>query len=196
MTQLPENSVLGRKVLISAGSNVNETLSDATALVQKCKRLLSERLMCPVTASRIYRTPAFPAGNGPDFANAVFVIETTLSPSDVLDILHQIEDEAGRTRTVRWGQRVLDLDLIAVGDVVEPDLKTWRDWRDLPLEQQMKVAPTDLILPHPRVQDRPFVLVPLRDVWPDWVHPVTGLGIDAMLATCDPAAISDVIPLE
>ncbi len=196
MAQPPQIGEFGQKVLISAGSNVSENISDAAALVQKCKRLLSDACDCAVSASRIYRTPAFPAGAGPDFANAVFACETTLSAGDVLARLHAIEAGAGRTRKVRWAQRVLDLDLLAFGDAVLPDAATWQHWHDLALSQQMTEAPEQLILPHPRVQDRPFVLVPMRDVAPDWEHPVLGLGIDAMLATCDPSAISGVIPLE
>ncbi len=196
MLQCPENAQISRKVLISSGSNVSADISDATELVLKCKRFLSERLGTAVKSSRIFRTPAFPAGAGPDFANAVFAAETDLGPQAILGILHQIEAAEGRTREVRWGQRVLDLDLIAAGDLVAPDRATWQSWHDLPLQRQMKEAPEQLILPHPRVQDRPFVLVPMRDVCPDWVHPVLGLGIDAMLARCDPADITGVIPLE
>ena len=195
MRQCPEIGPLGQKVLISAGSNASEVISDATELVLKCKRLLSDALNVAVVSSRIYRTPAFPAGTGPDFANAVFQLRTTLAADQLLQALHAIEAQAGRTRAVRWGQRTLDLDLIAYGDCIGPDRDTWQHWYALPLAQQMKEAPAALILPHPRVQDRPFVLVPLRDVCPDWVHPVLGQSVAEMLAACDPAEISQIIPL-
>ncbi|MEY1557549.1 2-amino-4-hydroxy-6-hydroxymethyldihydropteridine diphosphokinase [Yoonia sp. R2331] len=183
-------------MLISAGSNATATIVDAAAIVQKCKRDLALALGAPVSASRIYRTPAFPPGAGPDFANAVFSVPTTLSPKDVLVHLHRLEADAGRVRDQRWGQRVLDLDLIAYGDTVAPDLAVWQRWHDLPLDQQMQKAPDQLILPHPRAQDRPFVLVPLRDLCPAWVHPVLGLDVDAMLARCDPADIAAVVALD
>lgn len=78
--------------------------------------------------------------------------------------------------------RTLDIDLLAMGDSVLPDAETQDRWRLLPMEQQVRATPDRLILPHPRLQDRAFVLVPLADVAPDWVHPRTGQSVRAMLA--------------
>ncbi|MGY8791094.1 MAG: 2-amino-4-hydroxy-6-hydroxymethyldihydropteridine diphosphokinase, partial [Pseudomonadales bacterium] len=68
-----------------------------------------------------------------------------------------------RVRGERWGKRVLDADLIAFGTQVLPDLYTYKKWRDLPISDQMLQTPDQLILPHPRLQDRAFVLRPLMD---------------------------------
>ena len=130
-----------------------------------------------MAVSRLYATPAFPAGAGPDFVNAAIRLETQKSPAEILAILHAIEAEAARTRTKRWGQRTLDLDLIACGDAVLPDVAGFAQWHGLVPEKQGEIAPDQLILPHPRVQDRAFVLVPLADVAPDWVHPVLGQSV-------------------
>jgi 2-amino-4-hydroxy-6-hydroxymethyldihydropteridine diphosphokinase len=131
--------------------------------------------------SGIYRTPCFPEGAGADFANAVAAIETDLAPRDILSLLHEIEAEFGRERLQRWGQRVLDLDLLALGDLVLPDGDTFLVWRNLPLDRQMNEAPSELILPHPRLHERAFVLVPLNEVAPDWRHPVLGSSVSEML---------------
>ena len=146
-------------------------------------------------ASRLYATPAFPAGAGPDFVNAVMRIETSLTPDALLQKLHAIEAAALRKRTVRWGQRTLDLDLIAVDDLVLPDAATHAHWRDLPLDRQMQEAPQTLILPHPRMQDRAFVLVPLMDVAPTWVHPVLGQSVSDLCAAIPAADRATVVPL-
>lgn len=145
--------------------------------------------------SRLFQTPCFPAGAGPDYVNAVFVAKTVLSPADVLANLHAIEQEFARERETRWGMRTLDLDLIAMGDLVLPDLAGYQAWLDLPLEQQKKMAPQELILPHPRVQDRAFVLVPLCDIQPDWRHPVLGKTASEMCAALPKSDLAEVTPL-
>ena len=132
--------------------------------------------------SRFYRSPAVPSGSGPNFANAVARAATVLPPREFLDALHAVETEFGRRRERRWGPRVLDLDLLDYGEMVLPDAGTYRYWRDLSLEQQSSLAPAELVLPHPRIQDRAFVLLPLLDVDPGWRHPVTGQTVQRMLS--------------
>jgi 2-amino-4-hydroxy-6-hydroxymethyldihydropteridine diphosphokinase len=129
----------------------------------------------PVSVSRLYRTPCFPPGAGPDYVNAALRIETGRRPAEILAELHAIEMRHGRERVKRWGMRTLDIDLIAYGAAVLPDLATYSTWAALPPDLQQMRAPDQLVLPHPRLQDRSFVLVPLADVAPDWRHPVLGL---------------------
>ncbi len=153
---------------------------------------LSSGGLFEVEISGFYQTPAFPAGAGPDFVNGALRATTDLSASEVLALLHDVEDKGGRTRTERWEARALDLDLIDFDGQIAPSLEVFETWRDLPLAEQMERAPDQMILPHPRVQDRPFVLVPLRDVAPDWVHPVSGVSIDAMLERFDAEALKEI----
>ena len=75
---------------------------------------------------------------------------------------------------MRWAPRVCDLDLIAVGDLVLPDRATLARWMALDLGQAQTVAPPRLVLPHPRMHERGFVLAPLADIAPGWRHPATG----------------------
>jgi 2-amino-4-hydroxy-6-hydroxymethyldihydropteridine diphosphokinase len=78
---------------------------------------------------------------------------------------------------------------------VLPDAATYQRWRDLPMAQQRSEAPDQLILPHPRLHERAFVLVPLCDVAPDWVHPVSGLSVAEMCAALPQGESAAVVPL-
>ena len=145
-----------------------------------------------VSESRFWRTPAFPAGSGPDFVNAAARITATVAPDTLLEALHAIEARMGRTRPGRWAPRAVDLDLLAAGDVVAPDLETVRGWMDLSPTEAARAAPDRLILPHPRLHERAFVLAPLCDVGADWRHPVldrTARELFAALPAADRAAV-------
>ncbi|MFT5064508.1 MAG: 2-amino-4-hydroxy-6-hydroxymethyldihydropteridine diphosphokinase [Yoonia sp.] len=189
---LPNTSMFA---LIALGSNVSSPWGDPTETVQKAISDVMDRLGSGGMQSPLYSTPAFPAGAGPDFVNAAIRVSTDLTAQDVLTVLHETEAKAARMRTLRWGQRTLDLDLIALGDQVCPDLLTYSHWRDLAPDLQAQTAPDQLILPHPRVQDRSFVLVPLADVAPDWVHPVLGQSVVQMRDARPADEVSSVVRL-
>ncbi|WP_323019502.1 2-amino-4-hydroxy-6-hydroxymethyldihydropteridine diphosphokinase [Pararhodobacter sp.] len=181
--------------LVALGSNATEREHSNAELLKQAVAEIKAEGLATRRLSRLFSTPAFPAGAGPDFVNAALVVESPLPPEDVLAILHRVEASMGRVRRERWGQRVIDLDLLASGERVLPDEAALRDWMALPLDEQMRRAPDRLILPHPRMHERGFVLVPLADVAPDWVHPLTGQSVRAMLAALDPAEIAAIRPI-
>ncbi len=148
-----------------------------------------------VSVSRFFRTPAFPPGSGPDFVNAAVLVATAMRPSEVLAALHDIEGAFGRVRETRWGARTLDLDLLIFGDAVVPDRETYLAWKDLPPERQRAAAPDQLILPHPRLQDRAFVLIPLAEIAPHLTHPVTGRTVAEMADALPQAEKTAICPL-
>ena len=115
-----------------------------------------------VRHSRWYLSAPIPASDQPWFVNGVIAVATERSPGRLLGDLHELEQRFGRVRAKRDEARVLDLDLLAYGDAVREV--------DAPL------------VPHPRLAERAFVLLPLREVAPWWRHPVTGRGIGELIA--------------
>lgn len=113
-------------------------------------------------------TAPVPVSDQPWFVNAVAAVETRLPPTDLLALLHRIEADYGRERTVVNGARTLDLDLLSYHDMVNG-------------------GPEAPLLPHPRLAERAFVLRPLAELAPDWRHPATGRPIGELLAGLDPA---------
>jgi 2-amino-4-hydroxy-6-hydroxymethyldihydropteridine diphosphokinase len=138
---------------VALGSNLGNSLS----MVKGAVEILSHEATTTLVAqSQWYKTIAVGPAQ-PDYVNGCVVVQTRRSPPDLLHLLMEIEQQFGRQRTEPWGPRTLDLDLLLYNSVV---LET----------------PT-LSLPHPHMTERAFVLVPLAELLPDWVHPVSGLTI-------------------
>ena len=146
--------------LIALGANIP---SKAGGPAQTLKAALAcvARADVKITAvSPFYENPAWPDPGAPAFINAVAAIQTNLQPIALMALLHQVETEFGRTRSVPNAARTLDLDL---------------------LDYAGQILEGPLILPHPRLTERLFVLEPLRDLAPQWRHPVTGQDIESLL---------------
>jgi 2-amino-4-hydroxy-6-hydroxymethyldihydropteridine diphosphokinase len=148
------------RAALALGSN----LGDRAGLLQGAvDTLVALPGIAAVAVSPVYATdPVGGPADQPEYLNAVVVVDTDLAPLDLLRHCHQVEQAAGRARTVRWGARTLDVDLLAVGAT------TWSD-------------PT-LQLPHPRAHERAFVLVPWADVDPGFVLPGHGRVADLAAA--------------
>jgi 2-amino-4-hydroxy-6-hydroxymethyldihydropteridine diphosphokinase len=146
---------------VALGSNLDDPRAKVLHGVGALAALPQTRLLA---CSRLYRTPPWGIIEQPDFVNAAARLETSLPPRALLDALRMIETRAGRVRTIRNGPRVLDLDLLLYGDrtVDEPDL----------------------VVPHPRLCERAFVLLPLADVAPELEVPGHG-RVSGLLARID-----------
>lgn len=192
MPQVAEHQGNFTKAIIALGANLPQDGKSPQMTLRNALGLISSEVVNIRAVSRFFRSPAFPAGSGPDYVNAAALLDVRIGADALLANLHAVEAQLGRTRSSRWEARVVDLDLLAHGESVLPDVATQAAWRALPVTDQARSAPDRLILPHPRIADRAFVLIPLADVAPAWVHPVTGQGVQAMLAALpaeDKAAI-------
>jgi 2-amino-4-hydroxy-6-hydroxymethyldihydropteridine diphosphokinase len=180
--------------LVALGANLPFEGDPPERTIATAFKALAKEGLTVLALSRLYATPCFPAGAGPDYVNAAGLLEVgeEVDATSIMQRLHRVEADFGRKREQRWGMRTLDIDLVALGDSVLPDAATQDAWRALAPEAQARSAPDRLILPHPRLQDRAFVLVPLADVAPNWVHPRTGQSVAEMLAAL-PAADRDAV---
>lgn len=183
--------------LLAFGSNLSFGDQPPEVTIALSLRTLAAHGLAVERVSRLFRTPCFPLGAGPDYINAAAVVTPRhdMGPDQVLAALHAVEHATGRARGHRWAGRTLDIDLLAMGDKVLPDADTQAHWRNLAFRDQLRLAPDRLILPHPRLQDRAFVLVPLAEVAPDWRHPLLDLTVTQMLARRPPAEIATVTAL-
>lgn len=162
-------------ILVALGANLPGPAGTPRAQLEAALAELARRGVRVLRASRFWRTPAWPDPSDPPFVNAVAEIATDLPPARLLALLHAIEAGLGRRRDRPNAPRPIDLDLIDHDGLVSRDA----------------VAP---VLPHPRLAERAFVLLPLADVAPDWRHPVSGLGVRALIAALPPGAVAE--PLE
>ncbi len=152
-----------------------------------------------VAVSEIYRTPAWPAGHGPDYANQAWHVRSDHSPQRLLDRLHALEARFERRRAQRWRARTLDLDIVLATDsqgdsLILPDRETVSRWMALPRAVQMRRSPDRLILPHPRLHERGFVLVPLLEIAPGIVHPILGRTVIELAAALPPEETRAIRP--
>jgi 2-amino-4-hydroxy-6-hydroxymethyldihydropteridine diphosphokinase len=149
---------------IALGSNLSSEVGDSEKIVQAAIAQLSSLTEIEIIrVSRWYRTKAITLPNSapqPDYINGCAILRTSLPPLQLLQALFRTEQMFGRERRERWGARTLDLDLLLYGDRL--------------------IDTPELVLPHPRMSDRAFVLLPLAEIAADWIHPICGLAISEL----------------
>ena len=164
-------------IFIAIGSNLSGPRSDSPR--QNCQlavEALQDAGLAVTQRSRWYRSAPVPVSSQPWYVNGVVGIETPdVTPEVLMELLLEIEEDFGRLRTAPNAARTLDLDIIDFDGRIQQD-------------------PEGVVLPHPRMHERAFVLHPLSDIAPDWVHPVFGLGVFDLIAGLPPGQMLQPIP--
>lgn len=152
-------------VFIGLGANLPSKYGEPVETLRAAKAALVKKGVEIMLSSPTYKTAPVPISDQPWYHNEVIAVQTALSPVDLLAVLQEIENDFGRVRTVRNAPRLLDLDILAFGSEL--------------------IETADLIVPHPRLSERAFVLYPLRDIAPAWQHPKTKQNIADLIADLD-----------
>ena len=154
---------------IGLGSNLSGSMGDPQQQIQTALEKISDHPeIHELNTSSFYRTSPVGPQDQPEFINAVAQAKTSLTPLALLDYLQQIENEHGRERKEHWGARTLDLDILIFG--------------------QQSIHNTRLIIPHPRIEERAFVLVPLIELEPNFSS-ASGKSTADLLAKCSDQGI-------
>jgi 2-amino-4-hydroxy-6-hydroxymethyldihydropteridine diphosphokinase len=157
--------------ICSLGSNVGDRLRGIVTAAE----LISVKAGDVVGKSAVYETPPWGLESQPKFLNACILINTDLTPRELLRALKGIESGMGRVPRERWGPREIDIDIVTYGDGSYED--------------------DALVIPHPRMSERAFVLMPMRDIAPSWRHPASGLSVEDMLSRVDTGGIVRITQL-
>ncbi|WP_417497594.1 2-amino-4-hydroxy-6-hydroxymethyldihydropteridine diphosphokinase [Maricaulis sp.] len=150
-------------IYIALGANLPSAGRSPAETLARALDALEARGVTVVARSSDWHSPAWPDPSAPAYVNAVAEVATDLAPRALLDLLHAVEAEFGRVRHIRWESRVLDLDLL--------------DYRGVPCSDAAGME-----VPHPRMSDRAFVLLPLAEIAPHWCEVGTGKPIAALIA--------------
>ena len=157
--EIPDQMARDAAVVIALGSNMAGEFGSSDEMLERAILALNNNDITVTGRSCLWRSDAWPDPNGPEYRNAVVLVETKLTPASLMAALHAIERAFGRERGRPNAPRTLDLDLIAYGRRVE-------------------AGPP--VLPHPRAAERRFVMGPLAELLPDWRHPVSGERAEAL----------------
>jgi 2-amino-4-hydroxy-6-hydroxymethyldihydropteridine diphosphokinase len=160
------------KVLVGLGANCPGPWGTPAKTLQRALREIEQRGITVKAVSDLYETAAMGAVRQPPYVNQVVLLATSLPAPALLRLLKQIEMGAGRRGGRPWGQRTLDLDII---DYKGLKMNWSRGTKGMPRE---RIRP--LVLPHPQLELRPFVLKPLLDIVPNWRHPVLKLSASTL----------------
>jgi 2-amino-4-hydroxy-6-hydroxymethyldihydropteridine diphosphokinase len=160
--------MIHRNIFLLLGSNSGDRLGYLRQAIALVEQEIGER----ITSSKVYETAPWGKTDQPNFLNQVIEIESQLSPDDLLVKVQSIEGRLGRVRAEKWSERAIDVDILYFGDKI--------------------IESSYLVIPHPHLAERKFVLVPLVEISSEFVHPVLQKSNAELLKECtDPLAVKE-----
>ena len=148
------------KIYLLLGSNIGDSQLQLSVAIKH----IEQKIGATIRQSKLYSTAAWGNTRQPDFLNQVIVVKTALTPIETMQTILVIEKEMGRVRTLKNAPRIIDIDILFFNKMV--------------MDEPM------LTLPHPEIQNRRFVLIPLNELTPNLNHPVLGLSVHELLKLC------------
>ena len=148
------------KIYLLLGSNIGDSQLQLSVAI----KYIEQKIGAVIRQSKLYSTAAWGDTRQPDFLNQVIIVETALTPLETMQTILAIEKEMGRVRTLKNAPRIIDIDILFFNKMV--------------MDEPM------LTLPHPEIQNRRFVLIPLNELTPNLNHPVLGLSVHQLLKIC------------
>jgi 2-amino-4-hydroxy-6-hydroxymethyldihydropteridine diphosphokinase len=158
------------ELYLMLGSNLGDRLN----FLETAANLIEQRIGKIFRESSIYETEPYGNADQPYFINQIVTVLTNLSAIDLMKTIMEIEEQLGRTRTLKWAQRNIDIDILLLGNEA--------------------INETNVIIPHAGIEFRNFVLVPLNEIIPDFVHPVINKTIEEIKNNCKDKLAINVIP--
>lgn len=182
----------GTECILGLGANLPFGGAGPTSNLRTAIDEISSGALSNVTVSGFYQSTPVPHTDQPDFVNCVMSGTTQLPAKELMTLCQSLETKFGRERDGRWQARTLDIDILAYGNQILP---TADGWTKLMHQGRDGTVAADLIVPHPRLHERGFVLKPLAEIWPDWSHPVLGKTALELLHSLGPEEVDDVRPI-
>ena len=183
--------------VVVLGSNLSSEFGNSAETLKKCvDEIRSNPSIDSLIESNWYISVSFLNKSDPRYINVGISFSTKLKPIKLLNFTSRLENKYGRKRQERWGPRTCDIDILLCDQQILPSKLYFNKWLNLNLSDQIRLVPDELILPHPRLQERTFFLKPLIDLQPDWIHPFLKVKAKEMLDSLPSHELENILDLK
>ena len=183
--------------IVVLGSNLSSEFGNSAETLKKCvDEITSNPSIGSPLESNWYISASFLNKREPRYVNVGIRFCTKLKPKKLLNLTSGLENKYGRKRRERWGPRTCDIDILLCDQQILPSKLHFNKWLKLNISDQIRLVPNELILPHPRLQERTFFLKPLDDLQPDWIHPFLKVKAKEMLDSLPPYELESIQELK